>query len=229
MKLAALCVTYDRPKFLGELIECFLRQDWPKESRELIILDDAGQYENQEGDGWRLISIPRRFHTLGEKRNACAALASPDVEGFLVADDDDIYLPHWFKASAEALKQADWSRPSFHLSEQNNQLKASPTQGLYHASWAVRKEMFYRVSGYTAMNSGEDQNLGHKLIQAGATICDPCQWMKPFFVHRWNTGSYHMSSADYQTLGQRKIRKATLQIGWSKPWDQLPIILPNKK
>ena len=51
--------------------------------RELMILDDAGQYENQEGDGWRLISIPSRFRSLGEKRNACAALASPDVEGYL--------------------------------------------------------------------------------------------------------------------------------------------------
>jgi glycosyltransferase involved in cell wall biosynthesis len=110
MKLAALCCTYRRPHLLGQLIESFLRQNYPRELRELVILDDAGQYENQEGDGWRLVSIPRRFHSLGEKRNACAALASPDAEGFLVADDDDIYLPHWFSATAEALQRADWSR-----------------------------------------------------------------------------------------------------------------------
>ena len=46
--------------------------------------------------GVSVISELIRFRTLGEKRNACAALASPDVQGFLVADDDDIYLPHWF-------------------------------------------------------------------------------------------------------------------------------------
>ena len=58
MKLAALCCTYLRPGSLGQLIESFLRQDYPRESRELVILDDAGQYDNQEGDGWRLVSIP---------------------------------------------------------------------------------------------------------------------------------------------------------------------------
>jgi hypothetical protein len=77
MKLAALCCTYQRPHLLGQLIESFRRQDYPLSMRELIILDDAGQYENQHEDGWRLISVPSRFATLGEKRNACAALASP--------------------------------------------------------------------------------------------------------------------------------------------------------
>jgi glycosyltransferase involved in cell wall biosynthesis len=93
MKLTAFCCTFLRPSLLGQLIECFLRQDYPAELRELVILDDAGQYDHQEGNGWRLVSIPRRFHSLGEKRNACVALASSESEGFLVADDD-IYLPH---------------------------------------------------------------------------------------------------------------------------------------
>lgn len=66
MKLAALCCTYLRPHTLGQLVESFLRQDYPRELRELIILDDAGQYGNQEGDGWRLVSVPRRFRSLGE-------------------------------------------------------------------------------------------------------------------------------------------------------------------
>jgi len=30
-------------------------------------------------------------------------------EVFLVADDDDIYMPHWFRTQAEALEKADWS------------------------------------------------------------------------------------------------------------------------
>jgi glycosyltransferase involved in cell wall biosynthesis len=90
MKLAVLCCAYRRPYLLGQLGESFLRQDYPREFRQLVVLDDAGQYGNQSGDGWQLVSIPARFRTLGEKRNACAALASADVEGFLVADDDDI-------------------------------------------------------------------------------------------------------------------------------------------
>ncbi|MFN9603735.1 MAG: glycosyltransferase, partial [Planctomycetota bacterium] len=148
MKLAALCCTYLRPAGLGQLIECFLRQDYPRELRELVILDDAGQYENQSGDGWRLVSIPNRFNSLGEKRNACAALASPDVEGFLIADDDDIYLPHWFRTQAEALRRADWSHPSLVLLEHHDGLREAETGGLYHGGWAFRKSAFQKVRGY---------------------------------------------------------------------------------
>ncbi|GIW85740.1 MAG: hypothetical protein KatS3mg108_0064 [Isosphaeraceae bacterium] len=163
MKLAALCCTFHRPHLLGQLVESFLRQDYPRYLRELVILDDAGQYENQAGEGWRLISLPARFRTLGEKRNACAALASPDAEGFLVADDDDVYLPHWFSTQAEALKRADWSQPSLVLLAHGDGLKEHDTGGLYHGGWALRREAFDRVRGYAALNNGEDQDLARRL------------------------------------------------------------------
>ena len=41
MKLAATCITYKRPEVLASSIESFLRQDWPQDQRELIVLDDA--------------------------------------------------------------------------------------------------------------------------------------------------------------------------------------------
>ncbi len=228
MKLAALCCTYLRPQTLGQLIESFLRQDYPRELRELVILDDAGQYEDQEGDGWRLVSIPRRFHSLGEKRNACAALASPDAEGFLVADDDDIYLPHWFSATAEALRQAEWSRPSLVLLEHGDGLKEHETGGLYHGGWALRREAFYRVRGYAALNNGEDQELAGRLVAAGVTQCDPCRHAQPFYIYRYDYGSYHLSYMDdrgYERLADRPKAPATnLTVGWPRDNTKLPVI-----
>jgi len=228
MKLAALCCTYRRPHLLGQLIESFRRQDYPRALRELVILDDAGQYENQEGDGWRLISIPRRFHSLGEKRNACAALASPDAEGFLVADDDDIYLPHWFSVTAEALKRAEWSRPSLVLLEHGEGLKEHDTGGLYHGGWALRRTAFYRVRGYAALNNGEDQELAGRLSAAGVTQCDPSRLAPPFYIYRANNSSYHLSSMDdrgYARLGDRApMGKVVLTVGWPRDYAQLPVI-----
>ena len=229
MKLAALCCTYLRPTGLGQLIECFLRQDYPRDLRELVILDDAGQYENQSGEGWRLVSIPHRFNSLGEKRNACAALASPDVEGFLIADDDDIYLPHWFRTQAESLKKADWSRPGLVLVEHNDGLREAETAGLYHGGWAFRKSSFYRVIGYGPHNNGEDQELAHRLSQAGVTEIDPCTFAEPFYVYRYDNNSYHLSYLDdrgYRELGSNNERKSstTIPIGWSRDWDKLPVI-----
>jgi glycosyltransferase involved in cell wall biosynthesis len=228
MKLAALCCTYLRPGTLGQLIESFLRQDYPSENRELVILDDAGQYDNQEGDGWRLVSIPRRFRSLGEKRNACAALASADAEGFLVADDDDLYLPHWFSATAQALRRAEWSRPSLVLLEHGEGLKECETGGLYHGGWAFRRDAFYRVRGYGPHNNGEDQEIASRLADAGVSQCDPSQFASPFYIYRNDNASYHLSYMDdrgYEKLGANQAPvRARVHIEWPRDFTDVPII-----
>jgi len=227
MKLAALCCTYHRPHLLGELIESFRRQDYPIGQRELIVLDDAGQYANQEGDGWRIVSLPRRFRTLGEKRNACAALASPDVEGFLVADDDDIYLPHWFSTQAAALNRAEWSRPSLVLLQRRHGLTEHETGGLYHGGWAFRRAAFDLVRGYGPHNNGEDQELAGRLNEAGVTEIDPCGFAQPFYIYREHNNSYHVSYLNdeaYRSLGSDRVDRAGVSAAWSQQFDQLPII-----
>ena len=228
MKLAALCCTFRRPHTLGQLIECFLRQDYPSELRELIILDDAGQYENQAGDGWCLVSIPMRFRSLGEKRNTCAALAAPDVDGFLVADDDDIYLPHWFSATADTLSKVEWSRPGLVLLEHGDGLKEHDTNGLYHGGWAFRKDAFYRVRGYGPHNNGEDQELAGRLHESGVTVRDPCEDHEPFYIYRYDNCSYHLSYMDdagYRELGQNADDgKSTIHVGWPSDYTKLPVV-----
>jgi hypothetical protein len=42
MKLAALCCTFHRPHLLGQLVESFLRQDYPRHLRELVISTTPG-------------------------------------------------------------------------------------------------------------------------------------------------------------------------------------------
>jgi len=74
-----LCPTYRRPKPLENSIACFLAQDYPADCRELIVLDDAGELENQTGDGWQIISIARRFRSLPESFNALAGLAQSQI------------------------------------------------------------------------------------------------------------------------------------------------------
>ena len=175
MKIAAVCVTYLRPRQLGWMIHCFLRQDYPADQRELVVLDDAGQYENQSGPSWRLVSTPSRFRTLGEKRNAAAALVGDDVEALAVWDDDDLYLPWALSAAAAALRQAPWSRPSLVLHPQDDgQLRQHATGGLFHGGWAYRRDLFQRAGGYPAMDNGEDQALAGRFRRLAAASADPC-------------------------------------------------------
>ena len=107
MKIAAVCPTYKRPQLLGRAIHCFLQQTHP--DRELVILDDAGQYRNQAGDRWRLVSINKRYDCFGDKRNAVIDMISPDVEGIVCWDDDDVYWPHAIEAVSAALEKRPWA------------------------------------------------------------------------------------------------------------------------
>lgn len=227
MKLAALCCTYRRAHTLGHLIESYLRQDYPSELRELVILDDAGEYGDRQGDGWRIVSVPQRYGSLGEKRNACAALASQDVEGFLVADDDDLYLPHWFRTQAEALRRAEWSRPSRVLLEEGDRFRPHNTGGLYHGGWAYRRDAFYRVGGYGPYNNGEDQELARRLRAVGTSEFDPCTLATPFYIYRNENQSYHLSwmgSNGYAELAARKPLLQELEIGWPANYAAMPIV-----
>ena len=208
MKLAALCCTYLRPDGLGQLIECFNRQDYPLELRELVILDDAGQYENQSGDGWRLVSIPSRFRSLGEKRNACAALASPDVEGFLVADDDDIYLPHWFYVAGRSVKSKPTGRaPAWSCwSTETGFAKVKRVVSTTAAGrFAKRRSIVCVATVPTIMARTRNWPAGS--MKSGAKCCDPCCFAKPFYVYRYDNNSYHLSYMDdqgYRRTWQRR-------------------------
>jgi len=212
MKIAAVCCTYLRPKQLGHLIRCFERQDY--EDRELVILDDAGQYDNACGDRWRLISLSDRFPSLGEKRNAAAALVSPDVEALAVWDDDDLYLPWALRASVAALRIAAWSRPSLVLHRQpDGSLGQHRTGGLFHGGWAYRRETFERRGGYPAMNNGEDQALAARWVAAGTVFADPIRrGFRPFYVYTWGHVQHlsGMGPDGYERLARRVVERASV-------------------
>jgi len=222
MKIAAVCCTFLRPESLGQMIRCFERQDYPAGERELVVLDDAGQYGGrrrdgetegkrdpavpqslsrsvppslvQAGNGWRLYSTSPRFPTLGDKRNAAARLVSGDVDALAVWDDDDLYLPWALSASVAALRTAPWSRPSLVLHRRpDGSLARHRTGGLFHGGWAYRRSLFDQAGGYPAMDNGEDQALARRLAEIGTGHADPCSLgFEPFYVYTWQ-GGWHLS------------------------------------
>ena len=233
MKIAAVCCTFLRPKQLGHLVRCFERQDYPAELRELVILDDAGQYTNQEGDRWRLVSVAWRFPSLGEKRNAAAAMIADDTEAIAVWDDDDLYLPWALRASAEALKRAPWSRPSLVLHPQKDgTLAQHRTGGLFHGSWAYHRDALDGVGGYPAVNNGEDLALAERFRQADVKDADPCELgFHPFYIYPWNGPAWHLSSMGrrgYERLGALRAKTAPLVVVDPPKIDLAhPVILPS--
>src|SRR5262249_42827193 len=90
--VTCICPTYGRVGLLEEAIYSFLKQDYPG-TKELIVVND---YEEQtlelDPPEVRIVNLPRRCHSVGEKYNAAVALASHDL--LFVWHDDDFYLPH---------------------------------------------------------------------------------------------------------------------------------------
>ena len=179
------------------------------------------------------MSTPLRFRTLGEKRNAAAALVGDDVEALAVWDDDDLYLPWALSAAAAALRQAPWSRPSLVLHPQDDgQLRQHATGGLFHGGWAYRRDLFARAGGYPAMDNGEDQALAGRFRRLAAASADPCALgFPPAYVYCWGGGAWHLSGMGgdgYRRLGGLRAEKMPLRIEPPPRIDlDRPAILPG--
>jgi hypothetical protein len=188
--VSCLCPTYRRPKLLKNSIACFEAQDYPADRRELIVLDDAGELENQTGDGWQIISILRRFRSLPEKFNAIAGLAQGEI--LVVWEDDDIYLPHHISSHVVAMDGHLWSKPSKVLSDYTGQIQEEDATGRFHASIALTRQAFVQCGGWPLTLRGDfDQQLIARLNTI-SPAADPCCLAAPAYVFRWgSTEAYH--------------------------------------
>lgn len=170
MKITAFCPTLNRPQLLGRLIACFQNQSYA--NRELVILDDGGQYENQKGDRWELISVPRRFRSLGEKNNAVMAMASFDSVYLAKADDDDVYHPWWLESLADALQYSPWVVPHLAMDFVDGEWVQTETHNragnfAYHGCWAYRRELIEQTGGYFPRYAGDDGEYQKRLNAMG--------------------------------------------------------------
>jgi len=223
MMISCHCPTFNRPDQLAEVIECFRRQDYPADRRELVILDDAGQYGDQAGDGWRIISVDRRFRTLGEKRNAVVGLCRGDV--LAVWDDDDIYLPwHLSQIAAAVSAGARWVRPEtiYTLTGGQQRLRTKPTGGIFHGAWAFTREAFEAADGYPMIQSGQDQGLLKRMKAAGIETFSTTE--RPSYIYRWGShgGPPHLSAMGkegYERRGRESIAwTPAVRPRWTKDW-----------
>lgn len=186
MKITAFCPTLNRPDLLPRLIKCFEHQTYKE--RELIILDDGGQYENQKGDRWEIVSVPRRFRSLGEKNNAVMALASWDSEGLAKADDDDIYMPWWLESIAEALSHAPVCQPRRAIDFVDGKWtqietfnRRDPNRFAYHGCWGYRRSLIEETGGYHPEYAGDDQEFDRRLKRAGTKSAGLASKFPPFY------------------------------------------------
>ena len=192
--VSCMCLTYGRPQLLEEAIQSFLLQNYSG-PKELVVLND---FDKQTLEFVHpevvVINVPRRFHSLGEKRNACAALCSHDI--LFVWDDDDIFLPHRLTYSVrmfEPTKGYFKSSKGFVL---NNGALSGPNMNIYHSASCFSRILFNEAHGYRHMGSGQDLDLElafESMIGKDKNYKD-ASLDEIYYLYRWaGTGSYHLS------------------------------------
>ena len=223
IKISVCCITYNRPHLLGEMIQSFLMQDYPKDYCELIILDDGGQYGDIRGDNWQIVSFSRRFGSLCQKRNACISLSSREFTHLAIADDDDIYLPWWLAYHARNFERGSlWSSSNQnYISTANSEIakQSIGTNGcVFHPGHAFAKSAFWQVGGYSALADYDDLDLFHKLRESGIIPVEAINYGEaPFLIYRRFPNENHMSCVsldEYNRTLAPSLSSANLDIGW---------------
>lgn len=217
---------------LGRMIECFQRQTY--QNRELLILDDGGQYPLQpSGDRWRIVSQGQRYDSLGEKRRA--AIDMIDADAIAIWDDDDIYFPWALAAQVHGLKTHLWlqSREVFEWDgrEMTRIVTFKPHQPTlsHHASWAYRRDIYHAAGGY--IKHDEDNQLQYRLLSQFGTSgnAQSPEFPEPYYVYSRETETAHISNY-YHTMGHAgawchldsQLRPATIHVGWDRDYLAIP-------
>ena len=189
--VTCLCCTFNRPILLGESIKCFLDQDY--DNKEMIILND------QEGVTLKLencpeniiiINHPKRFGSLGEKRNYLKSLARGEY--CCIWDDDDLSTPFRISESVYFMQQYpeyDIIKPKDgFVSLDDKDYKVGTNR--FHAQAVVRKSYMDKTN-YPLISIGED-NIFERTANMKIIEMFPSFWA----ILRWHSkGSnvYHVS------------------------------------
>lgn len=178
MKLCWICPTFGRPECLRQAIADFLAQDYDRDELSMLILDDAGQYENQTGDRWQIVSRDTPFQSLPGKYNALLGLVPRDVEGVVICEDDDRYHALHSQAVAAALQRGCWCKPSRVLSD-FAPITGESADGRFHASLAFRRDWLISHGGWPETKRADfDQQLIRYLSNFAQPV-DPLTLLLP--------------------------------------------------
>jgi hypothetical protein len=190
-----MCLTFGRPqRVLEEAVCSFLNQDYPGDKELLILNDFAGQTIVFEHPQVTVVNAPARFPSVGEKRNAAAALCRHDL--IALWDDDDIHLPHRLSFSQSKFDEKKRFFKATRAFVLNDGVISGPATNRFHAASMWHRSIFDEAGGYPPTGSGEDEDIEarfKRLIGPGLYY-DAIAPGEIYYLYRWaGTQSYHLS------------------------------------
>jgi glycosyltransferase involved in cell wall biosynthesis len=210
--VSCICLTYNRaPNHLhlvGEAVESYLRQTYPADRRQLLILNDTpGQELKVKGydsylflpgeymPGVHVVNLPCRFRTLGEKYFAAMGLAQGNI--LMWWDDDDISLPWRIERSVARLStptKSDYYNPGGYWYFDTNGLHHSHFMGPgFNCSAFTRQGYEKGVEAEFGMHLDLILTYSfarNKVARVLVPDSGPKEWS---YIYRWGSNPEHVS------------------------------------
>ena len=166
--------------------------------KELIVLNDCTMQELVcDAPGVRVVNLPERFPSLGDKYNAAVRLS----RGELIApwDDDDISLPWRLSLSVERLGDADYFNVGpIWIPDSDGHLRLNGAE-IAHNSSLFRRVAFEAVGGYPPISRAADAVLHHALLVQRERVVARSRGdaelanSEVYYIHRLGISPVHLS------------------------------------
>jgi hypothetical protein len=215
--VSCLCPTFGRPPLyqhlLEEAIECFLRQDYPAERTELLVLNDCPQQTLVcNAPQVCVLNATARYSSLGAKYNALIGLARGEL--LCPWEDDDLSLPWRLSLSVARLGTADYFNPKAYWFWCGDLLQHERWTGYAHNASLFRRSAWKKAGGYPDQSGPQDAVMDSRLRQIGRVVDAGLQAQESFFIYRWGVSDLHLSGQvnteeAYKAHGQKDHKPGT--------------------
>jgi glycosyltransferase involved in cell wall biosynthesis len=233
-KVSCICPTFCRAYLLEEAVESFLRQDYEGEKELIICNDFIDQEIIFDHPLVKVINLPERTKTLGEKRNITYSYATGEY--MITWGDDDIHLPRRISRMVNAALKLNteflFEGPYIILYDHKLYKEPGSTCGAN----IISKKLFKEVGGIPEENIGEDIAFNNKVKAYLKTTLNICL-DEPQFLYRWSSNRVHISqfiedkenqensyekvfryAKEYIEKGLEPKGRYELQPHWKKDW-----------
>lgn len=198
--ISCKCITYGRVNTLEESIMSFLKQDYPSDRCELIIVND---YPLQtlifDHPQIKIFNLEDTFSTIGDKENLAVHLCKGDI--IAVFDDDDIALPNHLSNIAKFWKEdtnlLHWQKGVFYNNESITDIIPIGNSGI-----AYSKKAWELIGRSPIENAGGDMTMVVKLHNLGrdkVILANPDDKDVSWFYRWGGIDVYHQSGQGTDT------------------------------
>jgi len=205
--ISCKCITYARVNLLEETIESFLKQNYPKNKCELIIVNDypLQKLVYAEHPNVTIINFDQTFKTIGDKENYATSLCQGDI--ICQWDDDDIALPNHLQNVAKYFTDETnilhWQNGIFY-----NEPNITDITWIGNSGIVFRKSAWEAIGKHPIENAGYDMTFIERLANYGGRLFALPPKEEASWMYRWSMPSanlYHQSGQGHDVEGKPNI------------------------